>query len=110
MKITEYRAQARKNENKNAAELRPGDFIYAAAGLGKDCNFADFVDGLKYATGGATLCKVVGVRDRVADVCEIWSGTMPCGELSEDGGEYHICPMAELFGHVKYGVTPCYYL
>lgn len=63
MKITEYRAQARKNENKNAAELRPGDFIYAATGLGKDYNFTDFVDGLKYATGGAALCKVVGVVD-----------------------------------------------
>lgn len=63
MKITECRAQAQQNAAKTAAELRPGDFIYTAAGLGKDNDFVDFVDGLKYATGGATLCKVMDVVD-----------------------------------------------
>ncbi len=63
MKITEYRAQAQQNAAKTAEELRPGDFIYAFTGLGKSCNFTDFVNGLKYTTGGATLCKVADIVD-----------------------------------------------
>ncbi len=53
------------------------------------------------------------IRDRVAEVCEVWRDTMPSGEIWENergSGEANICPMTELFGRVKYGVTPCYYL
>jgi len=76
MKITEYRAKAQKNSGKPAAELRPDGFIYCAVGLGKDCNFIDFVDGLNYTECRATLCKVVDVVDvpENYDLLSDWMG------------------------------------